>query len=175
MTPENLEVIKLVVNTLVSLATISTLFFLLWQTRLLKQQLSLSVRESELANKLAMNQAYQFRYQLYLEMDKLMVEDPALRRLIGTGRFPELFDQGEISLDKARDYAFIELVLNLCQLSFYQYKDGLFDSELGWVKQVVQNDRVIEYWHSGTRCAYRLDFEQKVEKLISEAGKEIEN
>lgn len=168
MTKDELEIISLVVNSIVGLTGIITLLFLLWQTLLLKKQLKIANKESELANRLAKNQAYQFRYQLYLEMDKIMIESPELKQFISNEAFHKLYKNNGIDDKRARSLAFMELVMNLCQLSFFQYKDELNEGELNWVKEVIQNENIIEYWKSDLRCKYRADFADFVNNTMDD-------
>lgn len=161
-----IEYITLIIDIALAFTAVITLFFLLWQTVLLKKQIKIANEESKLANKLANNQAYQFRYQLYMEMDRIVIENPKFKKLISNNLFLQKHSNGEVNDEKSKELAFIELVMNLAQLSFFQHKDELMNSELDWVKELIQNENIIEYWNGGLKCKYREDFESFVNSEI---------
>lgn len=111
-------------------------------------------------------QAYQNRYQLYLEMDKILIEHPELKKLIGNLEFQKWLEQNQGTDSEIRSTAFIELVLNLCQLSYMQYKDRITNSEMLWMKELLKNKYVVAYWNSGIKCRYNKDFERFVKKEL---------
>jgi hypothetical protein len=152
MSKETMEVIQLFFNCIVSLTSIFTLIILIYQLKKM--------------NKLSIVQSYHARYQLYLEMDKLMVQHPYLRQLIGNNKYLEDCKNNIISEQYSQKVVFIEMVLNLGQLSYYQYKDKVNDSELNWLKDLILNQEVIAYWESGYRCSYRTDFTNFVNGII---------
>lgn len=157
-----MEYFSQIANIIIALAMIITLIFLLWQTILLQKQIRIANEETILANKLAMNQAYQTRYQMYLEMDKVMIENPELKLLISNESLRQAFQANEIGTIETKELAFIEMVMNLCQLSFLQKKDGLNITDLSWLKEILKNKSVKEYWKGTFRCNYKEDFEKFV-------------
>lgn len=111
-------------------------------------------------------QSFQNRYELYAEMDKILVEKPHLKKLISNQSYLKDYEAGLLA-GKEEDLAFIEMVLNICQLSFFQFKNERNNSGLNWVKELLENKYIIDYWKSGYRCRYTNDFEGFVENEIN--------
>lgn len=122
-------------------------------------------------------QCYQYRYQMFLEMDKILIEDPCLKKLICNRGFEEWCKANNIPCDdkKVRESAFIEMTMNMCQISFHQYKDRKSSSELNWIREVLDNEHVLSYWRSNYRCAYSKGFKLFIKSEYENKGIIIEN
>lgn len=121
--------------------------------------------------------AYKNRYSMYMEMDKMIVENPEYKRLIATEAYNEKFPNDESELSD-KDIAFIEMVMNICQVSFFQYQDDIDNSELTWFKELLENRYIIEYLESDYRCLYRkafMDFikEEYAKEKYTEKGLQV--
>lgn len=167
MSTQTMTELSFYANLILAIVGVATLCFLTWQTVLLNRQTRIANSQAELANRIAKVQAYQTRYQMFLEMDKMVVENPELKKVIGNKKYLDDYKKKVINADQAKQFAFTEMVLNICQLSFYHYKDDLNNKELEWIKELAVNEYVVRYWKSGYKCKYRADFEEYINKLIS--------
>lgn len=159
MTSELIKYLNDISNPILALIGIITLF-------LLYRQVKIANKEAKQSNKLAKIQAYQMRYQLFLEMDKFLIEKPEYKLFISNKRVVEDFADYPLKINPLQKMAFIEMVLNMCQLTYYHYKDNVHDSQHSWTKELLQNPHIQEYWKSGYRCSYRDDFKKFVTQEI---------
>ncbi|MDH6354364.1 hypothetical protein M2132_000692 [Dysgonomonas sp. PH5-45] len=158
---------------LADIATASTLLVLLWQFysyRKRQSQKEIEKLEKELEDlKKEQDRRVQYcqnRYELYAKMDKLIVENPDLKRFISNKNTLQDIENGNIDKEKLKEISFIEMVMNICQLSYYQYSNDDKSTDLSWVKELLQNKYVIDYWKSGYKCRYIDGFEDFVFKEI---------
>lgn len=159
--------IRTIPDIALAIVGIFTLILLYRQTTLMNIQM-------KEANKLARSNAYQNRYELFLEMDKLIITNPELKKLISTPYYYKQTLNNHITNNQAKELAFIEMVLNLCQLVFYQVNDGLKEGDMEWVKQVLNNPAVVSYWkNEQMRCVYDHEFEIFVNQNINQDGADL--
>lgn len=104
------------------------------------------------------NQCYQDRYEMFMEMDKLLIDKPSLKKFISNKGFTEWCSQTKRSDEEIQGTAFVEMVMNMCQVSYYQHKNKLSTSELSWLREVLDNEYIQNYWKGTYKCKYSKDF-----------------
>ena len=109
-------------------------------------------------------QAFQNRYQMFMEMDKILIERPELKKFISNKGFNEMLKSPSIKDDDIREIAFIEMVMNISQLSYFQFENDLNNSGLNWFKELLDNEAIKKYWYSSYRCRYRQGFEDYIHR-----------
>ena len=114
-------------------------------------------------------QAFQNKYQMFMEMDKILIERPELKKLISNKGFFDLLKSRNINDDDIREIAFIEMVMNVSQLSYFQFENDLNNSGLNWLKELLENESIKKYWHSSHRCRYRQEFEKFIDNYYEQA------
>ena len=168
-----METFKAWIDILAQIATASTLLVLLCQYYLYRKSLSekkierLEKELEDIKNEQHRRvQYYQYRYELYAMMDKLIIENPNLKRFISNKDTLQDIENDNIDEEKLKEISFIEMVMNICQLSYFQYLIDDKSTGLNWTKELLQNKYVIDYWKSNYKCRYTDDFEDFVLKEI---------
>ena len=134
-----------------------TLLVLIWQTRLLRR----STRTA----------ALQTVYNSYFDLDRLVLENPEYQKLIVRG---ELYDRIEtLSQEELREKSFIELVLDMSEMLYFQHRFGGIPVDIGLVRNLATNPRIQNYWatHAGT---FRREFVGFFDACIAEALERVE-
>jgi hypothetical protein len=140
------------------LVLIITLIILIWQTWLLKKSI--------------ISNTVQSIYRNYLEIDKLIVEHPEFQKYIVRKEiYPKIESLQE---EELRKKSFIELVLDLCELIYYQKKAGVFSGEITYIDRVLTNPYIKDYWKT-VRGTFKADFVEYVEKVLSKHEKSGED
>ncbi|MCJ7578630.1 MAG: hypothetical protein MUO91_09280 [candidate division Zixibacteria bacterium] len=137
---------------------IITLFVLIWQTWLLRKTIK--------------SNTFQSIYDRYFDVDRILIDYPEFQKYVTREEVYEKIKDS--SVEKLREKSFIELVLDLCELIYYQKKMGTYPAEITYIDRVLTNPHIKEYWKS-VRGTYKSDFVKYVEKCLSEQEQRSEN
>lgn len=137
---------------------IITLLILIWQTWLLRKTIKTST--------------FQSIYDKYFEIDRLIIDHPELQKYITREEvYEKIKDSSE---EELRKKSFIELVLDLCELIYYQKKMGVYTAEIAYIERVLTNPHIKKYWKT-SRGTFKSDFVEYVEKCLSKQEKKSQN
>lgn len=137
---------------------IITLIVLIWQTWLLRKNIR--------------NNTFQSIYDNYFDLDRLIIEHPELQKYITRKEvYQKIKNLGD---EELRKKSFIELVLDLCELIYYQKKMGAYPTEITYIDRVLTNPHIKEYWET-VRGTFKADFVEYVEKCLFKQEKKDED
>jgi len=137
---------------------IITLLILIWQTWLLRKTIKTNT--------------FQSIYDKYFDLDRLIIDHPELQKYITREEvYQKIKDSSE---EELKSKSFIELVLDICELIYYQKKMGAYPAEITYIERVLTNPHIKEYWKT-VRGTFKEDFVEYVEKCISKKEKKSED
>lgn len=142
----------------VDIVLIITLFILIWQTRLLGKTIK--------------SNTFQSIYDRYFDLDKMLIDHPEFQKYVTRKELYEKIQKS--SIEKLREKSFIELILDLCELIYYQKKMSTYPAEITYIDRVLTNPHIKEYWES-VRGTFKSDFADYVEKCLSRQGEKSED